>query len=168
MLDKTVTCVDIYGKQSKVVASSLAWRPGAYAIVIKDGKLLVSPQFNGYDLPGDGVELGETPEEAVIREAKEETGIDVEKPVIVAVASSFFSPYKPEPGEATALQSVMLYYVCTFKGGALSTDGFDKYEKEYARMPEWLPLDKLNEINVASSVDWRVYVQRVVDENYRH
>jgi 8-oxo-dGTP diphosphatase len=42
------------------------------------------PPANGlYTLPGGGVELGETLEEAVIREVKEETALDVE-PVALA------------------------------------------------------------------------------------
>lgn len=165
MVDKTVTCVDVYGKQYQVAVSTLTWRPSAYGIVIKDGKLLVSPQFNGYDLPGGGVDLGETPEQAVIREIKEETGIDAENPEIVKVATSFYKPYKPKPGQPQSVQSIMMYFVCTHKGGELSTDGFDEYEKEYARMPEWLPLEKLDEITIASSVDWRPFVKEVEHGN---
>lgn len=168
MPGKTVTCVDVYGKRHEVAVASLKWRPSAYAIVIKDGKLLVSPQFNGYDLPGGGIDLGELPEAATIRETKEETGIDVESPVLAGAVSSFFKPFKPEPGEVEAVQSIMLYYVCTFKGGEFSTDGFDEYEKQYARMPEWLPIEKLDSIQVANSVDWRQFVRKVVDENSRH
>lgn len=168
MPDKTVTCVDVHGRRYEIAVSSLTWRPSAYAIVIKDGKLLVSPQFDGYDLPGGGIDLGETPEEATIRETKEETGIDVDNPKIVSATSSFFVPFKPEPTDPRAIQSIMLYYACTFKGGELSVDGFDTYEKEYARMPEWLPLEKLSEIKIASSIDWRSYVQKVIDENHWH
>lgn len=167
MADKTVICVDVHGRRYEVAASSLAWRPSAYAIVIKDGKLLVSPQFNGYDLPGGGVDLGELPEQASVRETKEETGLDVENPTLVAATSSFFKPFKPEPGEQQALQSIMLYYACTCKGGEFSTDGFDEYEKQYARMAEWLPIEKLDDIHVASSVDWRPYVRKVANENSR-
>lgn len=168
MPDKTVTCVDIHGEKHEVAASSLTWRPSAYAIVIKDGKLLVSPQFHGYDLPGGGVDLGEMPDEASVRETKEETGIIVSNPRLVGVTSNFFMPFKPEPGQPRALQSIMMYYDCTFQGGELSTAGFDAYEKEYARMPEWLPLEKLDEIKIGSSVDWRPYVRKVMHENSRH
>ncbi len=158
----TVICIDNHGGRHETPVDLLRWRPSAYGIVIKDGKLLVSPQFNGYDLPGGGIDLGETPEQAVIREIKEETGIDAKAPGLVAVASSFYKPYKPKAGEATAVQSIMLYYVCEFKGGQLSMDGFDEYEKEYARMPEWLPLEKLDSIQVANTVDWRPFVKKVL------
>jgi len=58
------------------------------AAIFRDGKVLIvrraRPPANGlYTLPGGGVELGETLEEAVIREVREETGLEVE-PVALA------------------------------------------------------------------------------------
>src|SRR5580692_1182311 len=58
------------------------------AAIFRDGRVLIvrraRPPANGlYTLPGGGVELGETLEEAVIREVKEETALDVE-PVALA------------------------------------------------------------------------------------
>ncbi len=52
----------------------------ATAVVVDNHKLLMIHRFkNGEEywvLPGGGVEEGETPEEAVLRELKEETSID--------------------------------------------------------------------------------------------
>jgi 8-oxo-dGTP diphosphatase len=58
------------------------------AAIFRDGKVLIvrraRPPANGlYTLPGGGVELGETLEEAVIREVREETALEVE-PVALA------------------------------------------------------------------------------------
>lgn len=44
------------------------------AIVIKNGKLLPTKVPRGWDLPGGHIEIGETPEQALIREVLEETG----------------------------------------------------------------------------------------------
>lgn len=57
--------------------------PTAAAIPIKDGKILLSiraidPYKGELDLIGGFIKPGETAEEAVIRETKEETGLDVE------------------------------------------------------------------------------------------
>jgi ADP-ribose pyrophosphatase YjhB (NUDIX family) len=53
----------------------------ATAIIIRNGKLLLfhrqKPGRDYYSLPGGGVELEESFEEACIREVKEETGLDV-------------------------------------------------------------------------------------------
>ena len=52
----------------------------ATAVIIKDGLILLIHRFMDnreyYVLPGGGVEEGETVEEAVIREVKEETSFD--------------------------------------------------------------------------------------------
>ncbi len=53
----------------------------ATAIIIRNGKVLLihrqKPGRDYYTLPGGGVELEESFEEACIREVKEETGLDV-------------------------------------------------------------------------------------------
>jgi 8-oxo-dGTP diphosphatase len=58
------------------------------AAIIRDGKVLIvrraRPPARGiYTLPGGGVEVGETLEEAVVREVREETALTVE-PVALA------------------------------------------------------------------------------------
>lgn len=55
----------------------------AQAIIIKNNKILMVRQYvqRGdivWNFPGGGIEEGETPEDACIREVKEETGLDVE------------------------------------------------------------------------------------------
>ena len=162
----TVSCVDVDGVVHEVAIDRLGWRPSAYAIVIKDNALLVSPQLNGYDLPGGGIELGEMPEAAVIREVKDETGITVANPRLLAGASNFF---KLPVGDAGAfVQSILLYYVCDFIAGELSDDGFTDYEKQFTKFPEWLTLDtldiKLAKGRLGSSYDWRPLIKIVVTQ----
>lgn len=53
-------------------------RPGAYAVLIRDGKILLTRQVTGdideLQLPGGGIDPGESPLPALIRELREETG----------------------------------------------------------------------------------------------
>lgn len=56
---------------------------GVYGVVRHEGKVLLAKKARGpysgmYDLPGGGVEFGETPEQTVRREFMEETGFVVE------------------------------------------------------------------------------------------
>jgi 8-oxo-dGTP diphosphatase len=53
------------------------------AAIFRDGKVLIArrarpPAHGLYTLPGGGVELGETLEQAVIREVREETALEIE------------------------------------------------------------------------------------------
>lgn len=157
-MDKTVICKDVDLNEYEVPVNELHWRPSAYGIVIKDNCVLLSRQFKRYDLPGGGVDLGEPIENAVIREVKEETGIDVDVPRIVGVENSFF---KSAHGNNNSYHSVLLYFVCDFVGGELSIDGFDEYEKQYAELAEWIPVDAIDAIEIASTVDFRPYIKQV-------
>jgi 8-oxo-dGTP diphosphatase len=72
-------------------------RPAAFALVERDGKIaLVRVSFEGgggrTDLPGGGIDTGETAAEAAIRECGEEAGlvIEIDEPEPFAWADHFF------------------------------------------------------------------------------
>jgi len=60
----------------------------AQAVIIKNNEILMVRQYvqRGdivWNFPGGGIEEGETPEDACIREVKEETGLDVEVYILI-------------------------------------------------------------------------------------
>jgi ADP-ribose pyrophosphatase YjhB (NUDIX family) len=157
MSGATVTALDVYGGATEVDVKKLSWRPSVYGIVIEDGKILLSPQFKGkFDLPGGGVDLGEGLEQAVVREVKEETGIDVEVIKLVGIKSSIFAA---SHSEGNVYHSILIYYLCRKTGGELSTEGFDEYEKQYADIAQWVPTAELDSLELASTVDYKDLVK---------
>jgi 8-oxo-dGTP diphosphatase len=82
-------------------------------------------------IPGGLVELGETVEQSVIREVKEETGLDVEKPEQVDVVDSIT---KDENGRVK-YHFVIIDYFLRFKGGELRASS-DAEELRWVRLDQ--------------------------------
>lgn len=160
-MNQFITTTDKDGGTYEVPVSELVWRPTAYAIIIQDNQILLSPQWDGYDLPGGGVDIGETPEDGVIREIKEETGLLAQVEKFITYRNCFYAFRKKQ----VHAQTIMLYFECSIIGGELSTEGFDESEKNYARLAEWVPLEKLHEIKVQNTVDWRPIVTKFISKN---
>lgn len=85
---------------------------GAYAVIFDDdGRVLFCHRrdCDFWNLPGGGVESGEAPWQAVVREAREEVGLAVEVERLAGLYSWL------------ALDEVIYSFVCRVTGGALST-----------------------------------------------
>ena len=75
------------------------------ALIIFEGKLVLirrgNPPFkNHFALPGGFVEVGETVEAAVVREAKEETGLDIE---IIKLTGVYSDPLRDPRGHTVTV-----------------------------------------------------------------
>ncbi|MCK5081101.1 MAG: NUDIX domain-containing protein [Candidatus Moranbacteria bacterium] len=90
------------------------------AFIVKDGKVLILREDEGsdtgtnpgkYDFPGGKLELGETPEECLIREVREETGLEVE------IGKPFYVDQWQPVVQGEQWQIVGIYYECWLKGG---------------------------------------------------
>jgi 8-oxo-dGTP diphosphatase len=69
-------------------------RVGAYAVATDAGRILlvrlsaITPVPGHWSLPGGGVDFGEHPRDAVVREVYEETGLEARVEALLAVASA--------------------------------------------------------------------------------
>lgn len=155
--NRKVVCLDKDGNEFEVLASELIMRPSIYGVIIQDGKILLAKQWDGYDFPGGGIDRGETNVEALIREIKEETGMDAEVGELVSCESSF---YKASDGKY--YHSILIYHLCEIVGGEFSIDGIDEAEKAYMGMPEWISLEDRERIKFYNSVDSLQVIRRAM------
>ena len=82
---------------------------------------------NKWGFPGGAIELGETPEMAAIREAKEETGLDVEAKKIIGVYTDCDMKY----ASGDEAHSIVIGYELKVVGGKLFCDGRETLELKY-------------------------------------
>lgn len=89
---------------------SAQFRIGVFALIFDNNQRILLAHrrdIDWWNLPGGGMEHGETVEEAVCREVREETGLEVEVKYLVGVYS------KPQK------QEVVLTFSCYVRGGVL-------------------------------------------------
>ncbi|RYG46493.1 NUDIX domain-containing protein [bacterium] len=97
-------------------------RLAAYAIVRREGRMLLCrlaqgiPSAGSWTLPGGGLEFGEHPEQAVVREVKEETGLDVRTRRLLTVQSDMI------PLRGVPYQAIRFYYDVEVVGGDLTPE----------------------------------------------
>jgi mutator protein MutT len=90
---------------------------GVGGVVVRDGKALLirrgkEPLYGRWTVPGGTVELGESLEEAVVRELEEETGLRVEPVALLTV----FDRIQRE-GARVVHHFVIVDYLCRWRSG---------------------------------------------------
>jgi 8-oxo-dGTP pyrophosphatase MutT (NUDIX family) len=112
-------------------------------VLIQDGKVaLIERHRAGVDyfvFPGGGANEGETPEQAAIREAMEELGVDIA--IKQKVAEIQYGP-----------KSRQLYFLAEQIGGEFGTGTGEEYTDSDPNNPEegiyipiWMPIERLSE-----------------------
>ncbi|MBV9710428.1 MAG: NUDIX domain-containing protein [Ktedonobacteraceae bacterium] len=107
------------------------FRIGVNALIFNEGHILLAHRrdIDWWNLPGGGMELDETVEEAVCREVLEETGLEVVVEYLVGVYS------KPQKRE------IVLTFRCHAIGGELTVTEESRACAYFA--PDALPLNTL-------------------------
>ncbi|GAA2665915.1 MULTISPECIES: NUDIX hydrolase [Actinosynnema] len=135
------------------------FRVAAYAVVIDDGKMLLSRWIGSGDklwiLPGGGVEFGEDPYDAVIREVHEETGYHVEVQRLLGMQTSVGKRVSHVDGLEYDYHRLRIIYEAKVVGGELTFE-VDGSTDEAA----WFPLDQVPALDHVESVDFGLELLR--------
>ncbi|MGB9700112.1 MAG: NUDIX hydrolase [Thermodesulfobacteriota bacterium] len=112
-------------------------------LLIKRGK---EPALGQWSIPGGVVGVGETLKEAVVREVREETHLEVEVLNLVKVIERIFR----EPDGRISYHYVLLDFLCQIKEGELEADS-DAQEACF------VPLAELNNYSLTSATREVIY-----------
>ncbi len=131
-------------------------RKAVKCLIIKDGKIVIIKYLKGnkigyYDIPGGKIEDGETPDEAAIREVKEETGMEVSNLVKKGIFEVEYLDRK--------------FYFDVFL--AKKYEGIPENFEE--NISEWMEINKLlNKENILSNILMldKAFNKSILDEKY--
>ncbi|MEU4801492.1 NUDIX hydrolase [Actinosynnema sp. NPDC023587] len=137
-------------------------RVAAYAVIIEDDRILLSrwlgPERPRWILPGGGIDHGEDPYDAVIREVFEETGYRAEVHRLLGI-QSVRGPLNLD-GADLDYHRLRILYEAKVVGGELTYEVGGSTDQA-----AWVPLAELPDLDHVESVDvgLEMYWKRPVD-----
>ena len=113
-------------------------RDSARSIIIRNGKIAMihSQKYDYYKFPGGGIENGEDPIEAMIRETLEEAGLTV-IPETIREYGCVHRIQKSDYNPSECFIQDNYYYLCDAVDG-LSPQNLDDYEKQESYQLEYI------------------------------
>lgn len=148
-MSNKITCRDIKGNKVEVDKDQLTFRPSAYGVLIEEGKVLLSPQWDGYDIPGGAMETDETIEQCLEREFFEETGLRVKKKELLICKGDFFI----HPTSKKPFNTILMYYLVGKIGGEINVENFDESEKNYIKEAQWVDISSIKGLKFYNPID---------------
>jgi ADP-ribose pyrophosphatase YjhB (NUDIX family) len=101
-------------------------RVAAYAVIIDEGRILLAHWsqggYSGWTLPGGGIDPGEDPADAAVREIFEETGYRAELGALIGVDSKVIPAEQRLSGSGAPLHALRIVFTATVVGGDLTNE----------------------------------------------
>ena len=139
---KEINLVDDYLTEKELVK-----RKTVRAIIVKEDKILMaySKKYNDYMFPGGGLEKNEAVEVALLRELKEELGVNSIEKMALCLKVVELRGYN----EINNINQVSQYYLV--KTNDFGKQNLEAYEMSFGLEPAWVSIDdaiKQNEIEI--------------------
>src|SRR5882757_9316888 len=117
--------------------------------IVDDGRLLLVHRADNdlWALPGGGHEVGESIEDTVVREVKEETGMDVQVTGLVGLYTNPAHVMAYDDGEVR--QQFSLCFRARLLGGRLANSPESKAVR-------WVPIEEVDALNIHPSMRLRI------------
>ncbi|OOE33568.1 NUDIX hydrolase [Salinivibrio kushneri] len=115
-------------------------RNAARAIALDGDEILLmyTARYDDYSLPGGGMDEGETPEQAMIRELEEETGAQQIRDIR---PFGCFEEYRPWYRDGADVMHMLSYCFYCRVDRDLGTPTFEHYEINNGMRPVWVSID---------------------------
>jgi ADP-ribose pyrophosphatase YjhB (NUDIX family) len=130
-------------------------RVAAYGLLRRNQEILlarIAPhiRFQGWALPGGGVDHGEHPRDALRREIFEETGLHAEPGRIVDVHSTHFTGARPD-GLVEDYHGIGLIYEAAILPESLGVEPHVVDVGGSTDLAAWVPLDEARELDLSGA-----------------
>ncbi|MFV0434093.1 MAG: NUDIX hydrolase [Leucobacter sp.] len=126
-------------------------RVAAYAVIERRGKVLLTHwrrgHLHGWTLPGGGLESGEDPRDAVVREVMEETGLEARVGKLLGVDSRVMVREEAPEGVDPELHTIRIVYRATVKDGPLRHEIGGSSDEA-----RWVPIREIRSLRTLSLV----------------
>jgi len=147
--------------ENQNLSGKVGTRIAARAVIL-DGDLMFmihSPDCDEYKFPGGGVEPGETLEEALVREVREELGAVVRR--VVFKVGHIVEHYRPKEPYLDVFTMRSFYFLVTV-GDERLEQRLEAYESRLGFTPRWVDIDEAISLNEATMAGGSATITRWV------